>query len=375
MTGIKRLLIVVLAVLMQVSCSWFTAPFKGLYQTLAVEDTATVIARRTYIRSSYAVVAADLLEVKRGDVLDILDETVHEKTRWYRVRAHDEDGTEGWIEAKDVIVGSLLRKSYELAEEDKDKQPQAKGQLRAPAKLRFSPEIREDNVLLTLEKRGETQTVFDIVSWKLIPKIQADLQDDSEVPNRQTSKNEEIEALKQEKKVETLEEKYDIWYKVRLSPSVSPAPAGWIFGRQVELLIPQDIRYYQFEGKRFVAWHRLDPVDEKANKRERPGSWVVLSRSNLAKANTPEGEPDFDSVAVFYYDKYSGEHTIVYRSGEFCGKLPFKVIDKGRDKLFTILVRNAKGDLEEKTFVIFKSVRDHLQVTPPEGIPRFGKRL
>ncbi len=375
MTGMKKLLIVVLAVLTQVSCSWFTAPFKGLYQTLAVEDTATVIASRTYIRSSYAVVAADLLEVKRGDVLDILDETVHERTRWYRVRAYDEDSTEGWIEAKDVIVGSLLRKSYELAEEDKDKQPQAKGQLRAPAKLRFSPEIREDNVLLVLEKRGETQTVFDIVSWKLIPKIQVDLQDDSEVQNRQMSKNEEIEVLRQEKRVETLEEKYDIWYKVRLSPSVSPAPAGWIFGRQVELLIPQDIRYYQFEGKRFVAWHRLDPVDGEASKQDRPGSWVVLSRSNLAKANTPEEEPDFDSVAVFYYDKYGGEHITVYRSGEFWGKLPFKVVDKGRDKLFTILVRNTEGNLEEKTFVIFKSVRDHLRVTPPEGIPRFGKKL
>ncbi|MFN3329694.1 MAG: hypothetical protein ACK419_02075, partial [Pyrinomonadaceae bacterium] len=165
-----------------------------------------------------------------------------------------------------------------------------------------------------------------------------------------------------------------IWYKVRLSPEVSPAPAGWIFGRQVELLIPQDIRYYQFEGKRFVAWYRLDPVDEKASKQERPGNWVVLSRSNLAKANTPEEEPDFDSIAVFYYDKYSGEHTTVYRSGDFWGKLPFKVADKGRDKLFTILVRNPEGNLEEKTFVIFKNVRDHLQVTPPEGIPKLQRK-
>jgi SH3-like domain-containing protein len=40
------------------------------------------------------------LEVKRGETLDILDETNFEKVHWYRVRAHDEDNTEGWIEAQ-----------------------------------------------------------------------------------------------------------------------------------------------------------------------------------------------------------------------------------------------------------------------------------
>jgi hypothetical protein len=369
----KKVKLLIFAILLtQISCSWFLSPFKGFYQKILIEDTATVIASRTYIRSSYAVVAADLLEVKRGDVLDILDETVHEKVKWYRVRARDEDSTEGWIEAKDVIVGSLLKKSYELAEEDKDKQPQARGQLRAPTKLRFSPEISDENILLTLEKKGETQTVFDIITWKLVPKIQENSQDNSEAQNQEL--NNEIEAFKQEKRNETLEERYDIWYKVRLSPSVSPAPAGWIFGRQVELLIPQDIRYYQFQDKRFVAWYRLDPIDEKSGKQERPGSWVVLSRSNLAKANNPDEEPDFDSIAVFYYDKYNGEHTIIYRSGDFWGKLPFKVADRGKDKLFTISIRNSEGNLEEKTFVIFKNFRNQLQVTPPEGIPKPGKK-
>ena len=37
-------------------------------------DTATVIAKTAQIRTSYSVVAADLLEVKRNDQLDVLDQ-------------------------------------------------------------------------------------------------------------------------------------------------------------------------------------------------------------------------------------------------------------------------------------------------------------
>ena len=66
---------------------------------LGETDTATVIAKTAQIRTSYAVVAADLLEVKRGERLEVVDEFEFEKVRWYRVRARDESLTEGWIEA------------------------------------------------------------------------------------------------------------------------------------------------------------------------------------------------------------------------------------------------------------------------------------
>lgn len=364
----KEKIILAVIVLLQTSCVWVGDVLKDFYRGVIIGETATVIVSRAYIRSSYAVVAADLLEVKRGDTLDILDEVTHEKVKWYRVRAHDEDATEGWIEAQNVIVGSLLEKSIKLAEEDKDREPQAQGQLRGTTKLRLSPEFREDNVLLTLEKKGETQTVFDILEWKFVPKQES-------VEGLASQKNDEIEETKQEKK--NIDEKYDIWYKVRLSPSVSPAPAGWIFGRQVDLLVPQDIMYYQFQGKRFVAWRRLDATESEAvtgKSFTRPGSWVVLSRSNLVKAESPDREPDFDQIIVFYYDKYSGTHVTVYRSGEVWGRLPLTLRGQGLNKTFTVLIRNnSGGELEEKTFVVFKNVRGNLQVTPPPDIPRAGK--
>src|SRR5438876_12397837 len=71
------------------------------------KNTGVVVAHSAQIRSSTAVVAADLLEVNRGDTLDILDSIDipdpsdnTKKERWYRVRGHDEVKTEGWIEER-----------------------------------------------------------------------------------------------------------------------------------------------------------------------------------------------------------------------------------------------------------------------------------
>src|SRR5918996_4973519 len=79
-------------------------------QTLANKSSSGVIvARRAQIRSSTAVVAADLLQVNRGDIVDILDSTDvtdpsdhTRKETWLRVKARDEDATEGWIESRNV---------------------------------------------------------------------------------------------------------------------------------------------------------------------------------------------------------------------------------------------------------------------------------
>src|SRR5687767_1509466 len=106
---IRVLLLVILlsAVFLQLGC--------GL-DVLGQNDTATVIAKTAQIRTSYAVVAADLLEVKRGDRLDIIDHMEFEKVLWFRVRARDEAFTEGWIEAQNVITSETLERSKKLAE-------------------------------------------------------------------------------------------------------------------------------------------------------------------------------------------------------------------------------------------------------------------
>src|SRR6476660_3078831 len=102
------------------------------------------------IRTSYSVVAADLLEVKRGDRLDVVDQVEFEKVPWYRVRAHDETQTEGWIEAQNVITSDTLEKSKKLAETYQNLPPQAAGIIRSASNLRSAPDMNPENVLFKL---------------------------------------------------------------------------------------------------------------------------------------------------------------------------------------------------------------------------------
>lgn len=367
-----RLIILTLVGLFAIAmsgCGIISGAFDNVSSVVGLTDNGTVLVRRAQIRSSYAVVAADLLEVKRGEKLDILEVEDFEKVKWYRVRAHDDDETEGWIEAQNLIISTLLEKSKKLAEEDKDLPPQAVGQLRAVSNLRLSPEQKDDNLIYKLEN-GAT---FDIISWKYVPKVQDPAETNNNVSKK--TKNEEVESAKEENKPEEMDDKYDIWYKVRLDPAVSPAPAGWLFGRQVGLELPNDLAIYQKESNKLITWQKLDggEAEEKysskdsAAKISKPCSWVILLRSNLVKS--PEGnEPDFDSILVLGYDKSDQAHYTAYRNPNVEGNVPLKIEGTGDNKSFTVQIRNPGGQLETKRFVVFKDAKGHLKVTPPPGI-------
>jgi hypothetical protein len=370
---------VLLSVLTITGCSAVSSAFNNITSIAGLNKTGTVIVYRAQVRSSYAVVAADLLEVKRGQTLDILEEMEFEKVHWYRVRAHDEDNTEGWIEAQNVITSELLEKSKKLAEEDKDLQPQATGQLRAVSNLRLAPEQKPENILYKLENGA----VFEIISWKYVPKVQdaADVDDDSKTGGkqnnkRQKTKNADVEAAREGNEPQNLDEAYDVWYKVRLDPSVSPAPSGWVFGRQVELQVPSDIIFYQSVARKFVTWHRLDSADptdklslkdKDAARNSKPGSWIILTKSNTAKGKDGK-EPDFDGILVLGYDKYNEEHYSVYRIDNIFGEIPLKVEGSGDNKTFTVRLRNAAGQFEEKRYTLIKDPKGRLRVTPPSDI-------
>src|SRR5262245_52989612 len=137
-------------------------------------SSGVVVARRAQIRSSTAVVAADLLQVNRGDQVDILDSTDvpdpndnTRKERWLRVRGHDEDASEGWIESRNVMPEDVLEASKKLAAEDADIPAQGSGQLRASSNLRLTPDrTGNENIMM----RMDSGSSFDIVGWKRVPK-------------------------------------------------------------------------------------------------------------------------------------------------------------------------------------------------------------
>jgi hypothetical protein len=368
------LVTILLCVFGQTGCGLLEQTVRSVSGVFGIGDTATVITKKAQIRTSYAVVAADLLEVKLGDKLDVLDQMDFEKVLWYRVRAHDEASTEGWIEAQNVITGKTLEKSVALSEEFRNLSPQASGQLRAASNLRLASDMNPENALFKLAA-GST---FEIMTWKFVEKQQdaADVDDAKKGEKKQVKKtrNEEIEAAKEADEPEKIEDKYDIWYLVRLDKSVSPAPAGWLFGRQVELQVPSDIIFFQHNNKKFVTWQRFDTDSaNKVNSGDKvtaPGDWVILSRTNLVKAINGE-EPDFDGILVLAFDKYRQEYYTAWRTtGEVWGKLPLKLEGTGDSKSFTIQIRRPEGGMEEKRFVITRD-KTRVKITPPEDIAAF----
>jgi hypothetical protein len=347
-------------------------------KTLAKQnDTGVVVARRAQIRSSTAVVAADLLEVNRGDAVDILDfQDVQDPTdnskkeRWLRVQAHDEDSTEGWIESRNVMPDEVLQAARKLAEEDKGIPAQATGQLRASSNLRLGPDRSgNENIMMRLDS-GST---FEIIGWKRVPVPKGSESTESDTaPKAGSAQPGTNRGAKENREDNEPEETNELWYRVRLPSLSSPAPAGWIYGKQVELTVPSDIIFYR-TGREFVAWQRLDgdsspgegsPKDKDAAKEAKPGSWVILEKSSSNEPHTL-GEPDFDRIYVLGYDKRDQEHYTAYRSPDLKGFLPCRVEGRPDNKTFTIRVQDESGQISDVQYGIFKDARGYLKVSAP----------
>jgi hypothetical protein len=354
-------------------------------QTLAKRDsTGVVVARRAQIRSSTAVVAADLLQVNRGDVVDILDfADVNDpsdntrKERWLRVKARDEDATEGWIESRNVMPDQVLEESKKLAEEDKDVPAQATGQLRASSNLRLTPDRSgNENIMMRLDSGSS----FDIIGWKRVPKPKASESIESDVaPKAGSAQQGGARAGQQGDEVEA-EEANELWYKVRLSAAASPAPAGWIYGKQVELAVPSDIIFYR-TGREFVAWQRLDgesrdksATEKDAGREGKPGSWLILEKSSSGQQHTLD-EPDFDRIYVLGYDKRNQEHYTAYRSPNLRGYLPARIEGQGDNKTVTLRVQEEEGgEVKDVRYTLYKDARGVLKINAPNVVTKERRR-
>jgi hypothetical protein len=354
-------------------------------QTLASKNTTGVIvARRAQIRSSTAVVAADLLQVNRGDIVDILDSTDvadpsdnTRKERWLRVKARDEDTTEGWIEARNVMPEDVLEESQKISGEDKDIPAQASGQLRASSNLRLTPDrTGNENIMMRLDSGSS----FEIVGWKRVPKPKSSEAIETDVaPKAGSVQQGSARAGRQSEEAPEEEDANELWYKVRLSPAASPAPAGWIYGKQVELAVPSDIIFYR-TGREFVAWQRLDgdkdsnDTNKDGAREAKPGSWLILEKSSASRQQGVD-EPDFDRIYVLGYDKRNQEHYTAYRSPDLRGYLPARIEGHGDNKTFTLRLQEEEGgEVKDVRYSLYKDARGVLKINAPNVGTGGGKR-
>src|SRR6184192_2787668 len=350
----------------------------GCSAIASLKNTGVVVSPRAQIRSSTAVVAADLLEVNRGDTVDLLD-TVDipdpsdntKNERWYRVKARDADATEGWIEARNIMPDDVLAKSRKLADDDKNIQAQGTGQLHAGSNLRLTPDrSSNENIMMRLDSGSS----FEIIGWKRVPKLKGAETTESDVaPKAGSATSGANKGAQSDEENPEEQETTELWYKVRLSPAISPAPEGWIFGKQVELTVPSDIIYYR-TGREFVAWRRLDEdsSDEASStktkdvaKESRPGSWVILERSSSKEPHKVD-EPDFDRIYVLGYEKHDQDHYTAYRSPDLEGYLPLRVEGRGANRTFIVRIKDESGQIKDITFNLFRDDHGVMRVSAPE---------
>ena len=356
----------------------------GCSAIASLKNTGVVVSPRAQIRSSTAVVAADLLEVNRGDTVDLLD-TVDipdpsdntKKERWYRVKARDADATEGWIEARNVMPEDVLAKSRKLADDDKNVQAQGTGQLHASSNLRLTPDrSTNENIMMRLDSGSS----FDIIGWKRVPKFKGAESSESDTAPKPGTVSSSNKKVQNDEENPEEQETTELWYKVRLAPPISPAPAGWIFGKQVELTVPSDIIYYR-TGREFVAWRRLDEDSSEegtartsdSTKESRPGSWVILERSSSKEPHKID-EPDFDRIYVLGYEKHDQDHYTAYRSPDLEGYLPLRVEGKGANRTFVVRIKDESGQIKDITFNLFRDDHGVMRVSAPEQMKAARKK-
>ncbi|MEK6321314.1 MAG: SH3 domain-containing protein [Acidobacteriota bacterium] len=300
-------------------------------------DEGIVIAPKLKIRSSTALAALDLAELKRGDRLEILEQAqVKTPTRtneWYKVRTKTKDATEGWVEARYVINKSIIAKTEELYEKSKATSSQGTGRLKVQTKLR----VEAAGDVITYLSRG---TMVDIVG-----------------KTRTTSKPEKQQEADDSEDTDEPETRTQIWYQIRL-PETEVLRAGWVGAQQVRLDTPDEILYLEGDGRRFTGWVVFDQT--KTKKGELKDNYIALMK-NLST----EGPIDFTRLWILMYAPDQGRYVSASIDGKTVedglhGVLPVAIHADHRG--FTIHELDETGKAVPVEYEAIRTDASHLRV-------------
>jgi len=296
-------------------------------------DEGIVIAQKETIRSSTAPVALPLVEVKRGDRLEILDQAqVKTPTRtaeWYKVRTKNKDAVEGWIESRYVINKAVADKIQDLFEKSKSTPSQGTGRLKVQTKLR----LEAGGDVVTYLNRGTLVEIIGKARTIFKPEKQQEADDTDET-------TEEPEA------------RTVLWYQIRL-PESEVLRAGWVGAQQVQLDVPDEILHLEGDGRRFTGWVVFDQTKDK--KGEMKNNYI-----GLMKSLSTEAPVDFTRLWVLIYSPEQGRYTGPYIEDGLRGVLP--VIIKSDHRGFTFQEFDENGKPVQVEYEAIKLDQNHLRV-------------
>ncbi|KAF0249412.1 MAG: hypothetical protein FD167_1182 [bacterium] len=279
-----------------------------------VIEQGVVVAEKVEVRNSTGLVAASIKEVKRGQVLDILERRTANQQDYIQVRIPGENTMEGWMEARFIISKRIVDECNKLAQGWKDTSTQATGKTKDKLKLRLNPG-RSSEVITLLP----ANTKLSIVG-----RARAERQGDEKPTNTANEGN-----------------KYDDWYKVRLEEN-PVIKAGWIYADSVEITPPDAISALPGAGRRFIAWEAFGEVtDPETSTTEK--NYIILDKYAYSK----EDEIDFDRIYVIAWDLASHGYKSILIESQIKGLYPLKVEKTPTSYLFNVSLLNK----EKKTIV------------------------
>lgn len=286
------------------------------FASKSVIEQGVVVVEKAEVRNSTGIVAASIKEVKRGEVLDILERRTANQQDYVQVRLPGGENLEGWLEARFIISKRIVDECNKLDTEWKDIPTQAVGKTKDKLKLRLSP-----------GRNTEVATLLPAnTKLNIVGRTRAERQVDEKEKNTDTkdAKNEGT--------------KYDDWYKVRLEDN-TVIKAGWIYADSVEITPPEAIVGLLGAGRRFAAWESFgeEVKDPEINSIQR--NYFILDKYAYSK----EEEIDFDRVYVIAWDLESHGYKSILIESQVKGLYPLKVEKTSTSYIFTVSLLNKQN--------------------------------
>lgn len=279
-----------------------------------VSEQGVVIYEKAQLLASTALVSTPVRELKRGDTVDILERQTVNQREFVKIRytPSGEKAVEGWLESRHVLSKPLLDESNKLAKEWESIATQALGRTKDKLKLRVSPS--RDSSVLTLLPSG---TQVEIVG-----------------------------RVRNERKVEDGQKRFDRWYKVRLGEEYL-TKAGWLYADSVELTPPDAIAALPGGSRRFAAWMEFGGVaDEQTGKTE--SHYVILDKFTFSR----DDEVDFDRIYIVVWKPDVHAYGSIYVESGLRGLYPMNYSKEGGIGTLVLQLIDKKGEQTAARYLI-----------------------
>jgi SH3-like domain-containing protein len=291
-----------------------------------------VAAPQAMLRDQVAALYSKTGTVKNGDRLLVLDRD----RRFFKVRT--DDGTEGWIEQRNVIPQQVVDQLQTLTQQEQNAPVQGAGITRNDTNIHVSPG-RDTDHLYILTSGTKVGLLKRATAEKNLPGAGKPGSDQPAKP---------------------LED----WWLIR-DPQ---GHIGWVLGRMIDVDVPLDIAQYA-EGQRIVASFVLDQVTDGE---KQVSQYLVLLTENK------DGMPfDFNQIRVFTWNVRKHRYETAYREHNLNGVLPVTLAKENFDKegmlpVFVIRVKDDNGNVSERKYKLNTPIVK--RVLAPGEVPEKSKK-